>query len=304
MTLLAMSLNGHGKPKDADKCLERLKSLKFWSWHPYLATGRLVRSRGDNVGARKELEQAQRINPRSGSIALEIASAYHCEGKLPQALDVCRKKLVDCPHFSQLWIMRGRTALEMKLFPEAKSSFDEALRLIPKASSLNVVWKNEAAASHAGLGTIAYLTGDKETAIKEACLFNELKFVPILPGWLTLINIRPGRLNFSTNSKKEVEAINHTALADMLLETRQIKDVVAEYAKAVELNPSDVDLHSYYLNALVENNNWVEAAKEDIVLSSKIVGKASEGVAKWARDKSAKKGSKAEPQGQNDGQGR
>ncbi len=90
----------------------------------------------------------------------------------------------------------------------------------------------------------------------------------------------------------------------MLLETRHLKEAVAEYAKAVELNPSDVDLHSYYLNALVENNNWVEAAKEDVVLSSKIVGRATDSVAKWAKEKSAKKGSKAEPQGQKNGQGR
>jgi len=288
MTLLASSLQGHGQPKDADKCLDRLTQLKPWSWHPYLARGRLVRSRGDNVGARKVLATAQSINPKSGATALEIAAAYHCEGKLQDAIEVCRKKVVDCPRNAQLYIKRGTLAVGLKNYPEAKESFDTALSLIPPAEKLNVVWKNEAAAAHAGLGTIAYMTGDKPTAIKEARKFNELKFVPDLPGWLKLINIRPGRLNFTASSKKEAEATEHTALADMLLENRQLKDVVAEYAKAVELNPSDVDLHSYYLNALVENNNWVEAAKEDVVLSSKIVGRASEGMAKWAKDKTSK----------------
>jgi protein involved in temperature-dependent protein secretion len=110
--------------------------------------------------------------------------------------------------------------------------------------------------------------------------------------------LRPNRLSFTSNSKKEIEALNHTAVADMLMETRQLKDVVAEYAKAVELNPSDVDLHSYYLNALVENNNWVEAAKEDVIISNKLVSRAADSVAKWAKDKNAKKPSKAEPQGQ------
>lgn len=288
LTLLASSLQGHGQPKDADKCLDRLISLKPWSWHPYLAKGRLVRSRGDNAGARKILATAQTINPKSGATALEIAAAWHCEGKLKEAIEVCRKKIVDCPRNPQLFIKRGTLAVAMKNYPEAKESFNQALALIPPPEKLNVVWKNETAAAHAGLGTIAYLSGDKVTAAKEARLFNEYKFVPDLPGWLKLINIRPGRLNFTASSKKELEATEHTALADMLLENRQLKDVVAEYAKAVELNPSDVDLHSYYLNALVENNNWVEAAKEDVVLSSKIVGRASEGMAKWAKDKTAK----------------
>ena len=288
LTLLASSLQGHGQPKDANKCLDRLISLKPWSWHPYLAKGRLVRSRGDNAGARKVLATAQTINPKSGATALEIASAWHCEGNVPEAIEVCRKKIVDCPRNPQLFIKRGTSAVAMKNYPEAKESFNQALALIPPPEKLNVVWKNESAAAHAGLGTIAYMSGDKVTAAKEARQFNELKFVPDLPGWLKLINIRPGRLNFAGSSKKELEATEHTALADMLLENRQVKDVVAEYAKAVELNPSDVDLHSYYLNALVENNNWVEAAKEDVVLSSKIVGRASEGVAKWAKEKTTK----------------
>ena len=304
MTLLANSLQGHNQPKDADKRLARLKSLKPWSWHPYLAAGRMVRSRGDNAGARKELAEAQRINPKSGATALEIAASYQCEGNLKEAMAVCKKKNEDCPKYIQLWIKRGTLGLQMKDFVDSKASYEHALSLIPKEKSLNVVWKNEAATSHAGLGTLAYLSGDRETAIKEARQFNELKFIPLLPAWLTVMVLRPNRINFKpTNSKKETEASDRTALADMLLETRQLKECVAEYSKAVELNPSDVDLHSYYLNALVENNNWVEAAKEDVVLSSKIVGRAADSVAKWAKDKSAKKDTKTAPQGQKNGQG-
>jgi tetratricopeptide (TPR) repeat protein len=298
MTLLANSLQGHGRPKDADKCIARLKALKPWSWHPYLAAARMVRCRGDNPGARKELAVAQRLNPRSGAIALEIAASYQCEGNLGEAILVCKKKLEDNPRFIQLWIKRGALALAMKDYAEAKASYEQALKLIPKESTLNVYWKNEAASAHAGLGTLAYMSGDKETATKEARQFNELKFIPQLPAWLTIMILRPNRLSFTSNSKKEIEALNHTAVADMLMETRQLKDVVAEYAKAVELNPSDVDLHSYYLNALVENNNWVEAAKEDVIISNKLVSRAADSVAKWAKDKNAKKPSKAEPQGQ------
>ncbi len=303
MTLLANASQARGKPKDTDNCLARLKALKPWSWHPYLAIGRIVRIRGDNPGARTVLEVAQRMNPRSGGTALEIAASYQCEGNLKAAIEVCRKKLIDCPKYTQLWIKRGVLALALKDFADSKASHEQALKLMPEESSLNVIWKMEAASSHAGLGTIAYVSGDKETAIKEARHFNQLKFIPILPAWLTIMVLRPNRINFSSTSKKEIDAFNHTALADMLLETRYLKEAVAEYAKAVELNPSDVDLHSYYLNALVENNNWVEAAKEDVVLSSKIVGRATDSVAKWTKEKTAKKGSKAEPQGQKDGQG-
>ncbi len=308
MTLLANALQGHNQPKDADKCLARLKSLKPWSWHPFLAAGRMVRSRGDNAGARKELAEAQRINPKSGATALEVAASYQCEGNLKEAMNVCKKKLVDCPKSGQLWIKRGQIGLALKDFADSKESYERALGLIPSQNSLNVVWKNEAATSHAGLGTLAYIAGDKDKAIKEARQFNELKFIPVLPPWLTILVLRPNRISFKpTDSKKETEANNHTVLADMLLETRELKSCVEEYAKAVELNPSDVDLHSYYLNALVENNNWVEAAKEDVVLSSKLVGRTADHVAKWAKDKSAKKDSKkgtgTAPQGQKNGQG-
>ncbi len=120
MTLLANALQGHKQPVDADKCLARLKSLKPWSWHPYLATGRMVRSRGDNPGARKELAIAQRLNPKSGATALEIVASYQCEGNLREAIAICRTKLVDCPKYTQLWIKRGSLALALKDFAESR----------------------------------------------------------------------------------------------------------------------------------------------------------------------------------------
>jgi len=305
MTQLANALQAHGQPQDADKCLERLKALKPWSWHPYLAKGRLVRCRGDNAGARKELFVAEKLNPTSGGTATEIVASYHCDGNLKEAMAVCKRKLGDCPKNIQLWIKRGMIAREMKDYVDSKAAYQKALELIPAEDSLNIIWKNEAAAAHAGLGTLAYIAGDKVTAAQEAREFNRLKFIPALPAWLTIMVLRPNRIKFESTSKKEVEANDRTAMADMLLETRNLTDAVAEYAKAIELNPSDVDLHSYYLNALVENNNWVEAAKEDVVLSSKLVGRAADSVAKWAKekDKKGKKDSKAAPQGQKNGQG-
>jgi tetratricopeptide (TPR) repeat protein len=311
MTQLANALQAHGQPKDADKCLERLKALKPWSWHPYLANGRLLRCRGDNAGARKELLVAEKLNPTSGGTATELVSSYHCEGNLKEALAVCKRKLNDCPKNIQLWIKRGQIARELKDYSDSKAAYEQALALIPAEETLNIVWKNEAAAAHAGLGTLAYIANDRATAIKEAREYNKLKFIPQLPPWLTILVLRPNRIRFTSTSKKELEANERTVLADMLLETRNVKDTVAEYAKAVELNPSDVDLHSYYLNALVENNNWVEAAKEDVVLSSKLVGRAADSVAKWAKEKDKKgknekkdpKDANAVPQGQNNGQG-
>ncbi|MBX9948630.1 MAG: tetratricopeptide repeat protein [Candidatus Obscuribacterales bacterium] len=305
MTQLANALQGNGQPQEANKCLERLKALKPWSWHPYLAKARLARCRGDNAGARKELFVAEKLNPSSGGAAIEIVTSYHCDGNLKEAMAACKRKLGDCPKNFQLWIKRGLIAREMKDYVDSKASYQKALSLIPAENSLNVIWKSEAAAAHAGLGTLAYIAGDKVTAAKEAREFNKLKFIPDLPAWLTIMVLRPNRIKFESNSKKEVEANDHTAMADMLLETRNLTDAVAEYAKAIELNPSDVDLHSYYLNALVENNNWVEAAKEDVVLSSKLVSRAADSVAKWAKGKGMKdkKDSKAAPQGQKNGQG-
>ena len=56
----------------------------------------------------------------------------------------------------------------------------------------------------------------------------------------------------------------------MLREAR-LNDCIAEYRKAEALKSDDIDLHSYLLNALDEKGDWLESAKEDVVLSSKLV---------------------------------
>lgn len=285
MIVLSNALNARGQKADADKCLDRLEKIKPWSWQPPFYKARMQRTRGDYDAARANLVRAAKINPRSSSIFQETVQTYQLEGKNKEALDLLKKYIANYPRTISLWTKRGTLAILLKDFDDAYMSFSQALKLLPPVSQLNIVLQNETAITHAGLGTVAYHRNKREEAIAEAKLFNQYKFVPKLPGYLSLIVIRPAHLKFEATSKKERQATELVALADMLFEMRQLQPAVDEYKKAVELNNNDVDTHSFYLNALVDNNNWVEAAKEEIELSSKMVGRAAETAARFTKPK-------------------
>lgn len=285
LIVLSNALNARGQKAEAEKSLDHLAKVKPWSWQPYFYKARLQSSRGEYEAARKNLAIAKKINPRSSSIFLDTVQTYQLEGKNAEAMAVLKEGIKNYPRTISLWTKRGTLAISLKDFDDAKLAFTEALRLLPPVSQLNIVLQNETAITHAGLGTIAYHLNKREEAIAEAKLFNQYKFVPKLPGYLSLIVIRPAHLKFDATSKKERQAIEQVALADMLFELRQLQAAVNEYKIAVALNPNDVDTHSFYLNSLVDNNNWVEAAKEEIELSSKIVSRAAETAARFTKPK-------------------
>jgi len=52
---------------------------------------------------------------------------------------------------------------------------------------------------------------------------------------------------------------------------RQLKDTINEYRLALKEDPDSVDTHTFLLNALWEDNQWLAAAQEDWSLSNKLV---------------------------------
>ena len=120
--------------------------------------------------------------------------------------------------------------------------------------------------------------GQVDEAVKNAGLFNQYKFLPHLPGYLSIIKIRPEKMTVSSVSTSENKTVNHVLLADMLFEARQYADCVREYRKAVELNPDDIAVHYYLLAALVESGNWIAAVQEDFIISHNIVSQVPNGI--------------------------
>ena len=69
----------------------------------------------------------------------------------------------------------------------------------------------------------------------------------------------------------------------MLMETRQLPDAIKEYELALAADPASVDIHTYLLNALSENNQWFRAAQEDMNLSNKLLMRIPSKVAEIQR---------------------
>ncbi len=110
-----------------------------------------------------------------------------------------------------------------------------------------------------------------EQALAEAKLFNQFKFVAELPAHLRWVKIRPARISFENKDKDVAKANQHVVLADMLTETERTKDAIAEYRAALAITPDNMELHSFLFQELQKDGDWMEAAKEDVVISQKLI---------------------------------
>jgi hypothetical protein len=87
--------------------------------------------------------------------------------------------------------------------------------------------------------------------------------------------MRPARLPEKVTMRKETEIRECVFLADALFECKDYKDSAAEYRKAIRIDGTDADLHSYLLNSLTESGDWAAAAGEDFHLSDSLVRKGA-----------------------------
>ena len=82
-------------------------------------------------------------------------------------------------------------------------------------------------------------------------------------------------------------------LADMLLQRKQYNECIAEYRKAIELNPNDVNLHTYLMEAYSDAGDWIGVAREDWETSNKVLAKIPEQFSKLGSAKKAENEKKA-----------
>ncbi len=145
---------------------------------------------------------------------------------------------------------------------------------------LNLYARHQAGKGHAILGALYYSQGKFEEAAAEAKRFNQLKFEAKLPDLLKMVVIRPAKLKFDDKLGLK-DAMTRAAVADMLLECGNLNGAASEYKKALAIAPNNTELHSYLLHVYSAKGDWSEAAKENIVLSQKIVNRMPASIGKW-----------------------
>ncbi len=272
--------------QDALNAASYVGKLKPWAFEPFQSKGATYLLMKDYKNAEIELGKANSADPYVESVYTDLARCFIEQSQFDKARETYKRALLSCP--GSLSVLKRLGNLEAKQGNEAaaRQCYEKIIALVPNSTDVNVLVKNELATAHAKLGSYLYKDQKFDKALESAKLFNKLKFVPPLPPLLTLIHLRPGHLEHPTTAVEQ-EYDNHIMLADMLREGGRLDDCIAEYHKAEALNSDDIDLHSYLLNVLDEKGDLIESAKEDVILSSKLVNRVPAEIKKWTDKKPA-----------------
>ncbi|CAN5141417.1 hypothetical protein BH10CYA1_BH10CYA1_37820 [soil metagenome] len=282
----AIFTRGEKRYQDALNAASYVSKLKPWAFEPFQSKGATYLIMKDYKNAEIELVKANSADKYVESVYTDLARCFIEQSQFDKARETYKRALVNCP--GSLLVLKRLGNLEAKQGNEAaaRQCYEKIVTLVPNSVDVNVLVKSELATAHAKLGSYFYKDQKFDQALESAKMFNKLKFVPPLPPLLTLIHLRPGHLEHPTTAA-EKEYDNHIMLADMLREGGRLDDCIAEYHKAEALNSDDIDLHSYLLNVLDEKGDLLESAKEDVILSSKLVNRVPAEIKKFTDQKPA-----------------
>lgn len=283
----AIFMRSEKRHQDALNAASYLSKLKPYAFEPLQSKGVTYLFHKDYKNAEVELKKAVALEKHVESVYTDLARCYVEQNQFDKARETYKQALLNCP--GSLLALKRLGNLEAKQGNDdaARQCYEKIISLIPNSKDVNVLVQNELATAHAKLGSYFYRDKKFDQALESAKLFNRLKFVPPLPPLLTLIHLRPGHLSHPATAAEQ-EYDNHIMLADMLREGGRLDDCIAEYRKAEALNSDDIDLHSFLLNALDEKGDLLESAKEDVILSSKLVNRVPAEIKKFTDRKPAK----------------
>lgn len=283
---MAVFMRTEKRYEDAINAAAHLSKLKPYAFEPLQSMGVTYLFHKDYKNAEIELEKAVAKERHVESIYTDLARCYVEQNQIDKARETYKQALLNCP--GSLLALKRLGNLEAKQGNDdaARQCYEKIVAQIPNSKDINVLFQNELATAQAKLGSYFYRDKKFDKALESATLFNQLKFVPQLPPLLTLIHLRPGHLSKATTAAEQ-EYNNHIMLADMLREGGRLDDCIAEYHKAEALNSDDIDLHSFLLNALDEKGDLLESAKEDVILSSKLVNRVPAEIKKFTDKKPA-----------------
>ncbi|CAM6003837.1 unnamed protein product [Sphagnum balticum] len=267
----AFALNAAKRKSDGIRCLDRIAQTRP-SWPEiYFLKGLFYTTDKDYKEAEEAFKKNLSLNDSSGITYLELAKIYEATGQTKLAEVAYTEGLKRFPTFSQFSSGLGFLQVNARNWEKALPFLRRAQAASPKEDwpHMNIVYLNNLAHIEAGIGVCDYNLKRMPETIEMAKLYNQHKFVPELKGILGMIHLRPGRIDF--NDKTMLSANTHIALADMLMEFHDLNGAIKEARLAVAEAPENLDFHSFLLYALSENNQWAEAAQEDMSLSNQIV---------------------------------
>ncbi len=225
-----------------------------WSEQTFNFKASLLANEQNNDGAIACYRAALKLHPH-------VSQFIHCIGGLPRLTQnagrgspVCKNAQRLFPTFLQFGDAWVTLTFCSKNWAKAAECYTKALSLTPQDhTGFNELALNELASINAGIAVCLYNTNEKKSAIEHAQNYNRFKFIPELPWYLRMIPITPGRIELSKMSTNEKACYSCALMADALSAKHQQEDCIKEYRNAVALNPDDVDLHTYLLEALTES---------------------------------------------------
>ncbi|MBX9690122.1 MAG: tetratricopeptide repeat protein [Candidatus Obscuribacterales bacterium] len=256
-----------GKTENAEAALNYLEKLRPQAGEVHFVKATVFEKKGQKEKAREELLLALKANPHNSSIYLHLTQEPGLEAK--KKLSICRDWVKDCPNSWLAAIELGRILLSEHKYDEALASFLKAREIMQESTQLSdPSYRNSVFAMHAALAALLFKKNEMTEALKEAIKFNELR--PELPDSVGL-KVRPRKLAFKDMKPEKAKAQEHAALADCLFETRFLDDAESEYRKAIELDPDQINYHSFLLKVLIEKKDFIAAGKEDAYVSQHII---------------------------------
>jgi tetratricopeptide (TPR) repeat protein len=259
----------HNDAATSLRCLEHLTKVlpNNAEAHWTLANYHLVRQQDQKAEA--SFRKAIALNPRHSAAYSSLSEMSVVKNNRENQDKLSANWIASCPTQPQAWIYRGDLLRKDEKWADAEAAYEEARKNLPeRLAKGDYTVKLSFCSIFSGIGTCRYkqnnVAGVEESAIK----FNFFK-----PVQKEGVQVRPPRIHFDKLKPGSVAYIAavHGCIADMLFETRELDAAVYEYKKAVELEPDNPIWHRGLLKVYLEKQDWVAAAKEDMLVSNDMV---------------------------------
>lgn len=260
-----------GSTQEANAALKHISSLRPAGADVAFASGLVSEKLEDWQQAKESFARVLKLNPYNGSAYLHLLNIARREKIRKDELKVADDWLKMNPASFLARVECGKTYYLAGQKEKALASFDLAMKF-GKERGL-VERKNS---KMLFLSLLAYRSscnfdlGKTGAAFEDALLFNQRKPEPAKTG---AVFIRPEKVEIGklTAGSKQLEAVKHALIADVLYEVQEYSSADLQYKQAIDNDPDNILWHSCRLKVLIDQKNYVEAAKEDLYVSQHMV---------------------------------
>lgn len=260
-----------GSTQDAQAALNRISKLRPAGSDVAFAIGLVSEKLEDWQEARIAFTKVLTLHPFNSSAYQHLLSLARQMKKPSDELDIAARWLQANPASFLAHVEAGKTYYLNGDKEKSLRCFDKAMQfaskraLATRSSSKGLFLTLLAFRSAAN-----HELGKSDKAFEDALLFNQQKPEPAKAGGLY---IRPNKIDVSKipSGSKQLNAVKHALLGDVLYEAGNLLAAEREYKLATIDEPDNILWHSCRLKVLIDQKNFVEAAKEDLHVSQHVV---------------------------------